>query len=266
MGKKILRNNMATFLFHDLIYGPIKSRRLGNSLGINLLPLEKKYCNFNCIYCECGANLPGRVGVLAKRTEVVNALRQKLSQLKQENIELNSITFAGNGEPTIHPDFKEIISDTIDVRNQYFENAQISVLSNATKISDIQIVDTLKKVDNCILKLDSAIDKTAIIINRPVGRYSVENTVNLLKRFDGNFVLQTMFLSGEVCGQRINNYTPEEVEAWLQIVKTLSPKKVMIYTIARDTPEKKLEKAPHEALEQIRQQVERLGIEISVSE
>ena len=257
---------MATFLFHDLIYGPIHSRRLGNSLGINLLPTEKKYCNFNCIYCECGPNLGGKVGLLPKREDIKNALEEKLKNLSQNNITVDSITFAGNGEPTIHPDFHGVIHDTVELRNNFFPSAKISVLSNATRICDEKTVETLKKVDNCILKLDSAIDKTAIAMDRPVGKYSVENTVNLLKQFESKFVLQTMFLKGEVGGEIINNTTDNEVAAWLKIVEELRPETVMIYTIARDTPEKNLEKATHEDLEKIRQKVENLGIKITVSE
>lgn len=257
---------MATFLFHDLIYGPIHSRRLGNSLGINLLPTEKKYCNFNCIYCECGANLPGKIGSLSKREDVKNALAEKLKTLHSEGIQVDSITFAGNGEPTIHPDFQGVIDDTIETRNKYFPNAKISVLSNATRICDEKTVNALKKVDNCILKLDSAINETAKAIDRPVGGYSVENTVSLLKQFGGKFVLQTMFLKGVVGGKTINNTTDTEVDAWLKIVEELRPETVMIYTIDRDTPEKNLEKATHEDLEKIRQKVEKLGIKITVSE
>lgn len=266
MHRKIKKTDMATFLFHDLIYGPVHSRRLGNSLGINLLPTEKKYCNFNCVYCECGANLPGGAGVLPKRSDIKNALTQKLVGLYSEKQKVDSITFAGNGEPTIYPDFHGVIDDTIEVRNKYFPQAQISVLSNATRICNADTVETLKKVDNCILKLDSAIDETAKLIDRPVGKYSVENTVGLLRQFDGDFILQTMFLRGVVDGKTIDNMTDNEIDAWLKVVRDLRPKKVMIYTIARDTPEKNLSKADHNDLENVRRRVAELGIEISVSE
>ena len=230
---------MATFLFHDLIYGPIHSR---------------------------GANIPGKTGSLSKREDVKNALAEKLKTLHSEGIQVDSITFAGNGEPTIHPDFQGVIDDTVETRNLYFPNAKISVLSNATRICNEKTVNALKKVDNCILKLDSAINETAKAIDRPVGGYSVENTVNLLKQFGGKFVLQTMFLKGVVGGKTIDNTTDTEVDAWLKIVEELHPETVMIYTIDRDTPEKNLEKATHEDLEKIRQKVEKLGIKITVSE
>ena len=256
---------MATFLFNDLVYGPIHSRRLGNSLGINLLPTEKKYCNFNCIYCECGANIPGHAGNLPKRQDIAAALEKKLISLKQDDIKVDSITFAGNGEPTIHPDFHEVISDTVNLRNKFCPDAKISVLSNATRIVNENTVATLKMIDNCILKIDSGIEETAKAIDRPVGNYSLKKQVELLKNFDGNFVLQTMFLSGDVNGKKIDNTTPEEVSAWLKIVEELRPKKVMIYTIARDTPEKNLQKASKETLDNIQKKVQDLGIEISVS-
>jgi wyosine [tRNA(Phe)-imidazoG37] synthetase (radical SAM superfamily) len=256
---------MSTFLFNDLIYGPIHSRRLGNSLGINLLPTNKKYCNFNCIYCECGANIPGGKINLPRRTDVAAALSSKLQQFHTQGVEINSITFAGNGEPTIHPDFVGIVEDSVNERNKYFPEAKISVLSNATRIANADIVKALMLVDNRILKLDSAIDATAKAIDRPTGSYSVSHIVDLLKSFDGNFTLQTMFLEGNVNGQHINNMTDEEVSAWLNIVAATHPRQVMIYTIDRDTPEKDLRKATHDELDSIRNKVETMGIDITVS-
>ncbi|MCQ2976285.1 MAG: radical SAM protein [Bacteroidales bacterium] len=257
---------MSTFLFNEIIFGPVKSRRLGTSLGINLLPTKRKYCNFNCVYCECGANINIGKIVLPSFSEFSMALENKLSEMKSNNSELNSITFAGNGEPTIHPDFSKIIDFTIQSRNNFFPNAKVSVLSNATMINKPEIVDALKKVDMNILKLDSAIEHTVININRPFGQYSVENTVNLLKQFSGDFILQTMFLEGTVNKVHFNNMTDKELSAWLKIVETLRPKQVMIYTIARDTPEKDLRKASHDELENIKIKIEKLGINVQVSE
>ena len=256
---------MSTFLFHDLIYGPIKSRRLGNSLGINLLPTDKKYCNFNCVYCECGANVPGGKINLPRRAEIAAALSERLKQLHSQGIAVDSITFAGNGEPTIHPDFEGVMQDTVNERNKYFPEAVISVLSNATRISRPEVVEALMLIDNRILKLDSAIESTAKAIDRPVGEYSVARIVDLLKGFNGDFTLQTMFLEGDVNGVHINNMTEQEVSAWLDVVKTTRPKKVMIYTIDRDTPEQNLRKATHEELDSIRDRVKAAGFEVSVS-
>lgn len=257
---------MSTFLFHDLIFGPIKSRRLGNSLGINLLPTTRKYCNFNCVYCECGANLDGEKIILPTRAEIRESLIKKLSQLSTDNQEVNSITFAGNGEPTIHPEFAGVINDTIEARNKYFPTAKVSVLSNATMISRPQIVEALKLADMAILKLDSAIDATVKALNRPTTKYSVSETVNLLKAFNGNFILQTMFLEGNVNGVHINNMTNHELTAWLKVVDELKPSLVMIYTINRDTPEQDLRKATHNELENIKNEILKLGIKVQVSE
>ena len=257
---------MSTFLFHDLIYGPIHSRRLGNSLGINLLPTDRKYCNFNCVYCECGANVAdgGKI-FLPRRAEIAEALSSKLKDLHSQGVVVDSITFAGNGEPTIHPDFEGVMEDTVNERNKYFPEAVISVLSNATRISNPDVVKALMLVDNRILKLDSAIEATAKAIDRPVGSYSVAKIVDLLKGFDGNYTLQTMFLEGDVNGQHINNMTDQEVSAWLDVVKATRPKKVMIYTIDRATPEQNLRKATHEELDAIRDRVKAAGFEVSVS-
>ena len=257
---------MSTFLFHDLIYGPIHSRRLGNSLGVNLLPTQRKYCNFNCIYCECGANdADGGKIILARRAEIAEALSQKLKELHSQGIAVDSITFAGNGEPTIHPDFEGVMEDTVNERNKYYPEAQISVLSNATRISNPDVVKALMMIDNRILKLDSAIEATAKAIDRPVGSYSVAKIVDLMKGFNGKFTMQTMFLEGDVNGQHINNMTDEEVSAWLEVVKATKPKQVMIYTIDRATPEQNLRKATHDELDAIRDRVKAAGFEVSVS-
>ena len=256
---------MATFLFDEIIFGPIHSRRLGNSLGVNLLPQDKKYCNFNCVYCECGNNRQGGQINLPTRDCVAYALEKKLEQLKKDGGVVDSITFAGNGEPTIHPDFVGIIDDTLKFRDVYFPQAKVSVLSNATMINRTKIVDALKKVDMNILKLDSVISLTDKYINRPTGDYSVEKTVALLEKFNGDFILQTMFLSGWVGGIEINNMSDEELDAWLGIVKKLNPKLVMIYTIARGTPEQGLVKASPQQLDSIKQTIENLGIKVQVS-
>ncbi len=256
---------MATFLFHELIYGPIHSRRLGNSLGVNLLPTNKKYCNFNCVYCECGNNIPGGKIDLPSLDDVAGALEAKLMECKNQGTQIDSITFAGNGEPTIHPRFRDVMEIAISCRNKYFPNAQISVLSNATRIGNAGVVEGLMMVDNRILKLDSAIQETAMAIDRPAGSYSVDNVVELMKKFDGDFTLQTMFLEGDVNGRHINNMTPNEVEAWIKTVLATHPKKIMIYTIDRDTPEQDLRKATREELDQIAARAREMGIEISVS-
>lgn len=253
-------------LFDDIIFGPIQSRRLGTSLGVNLMPTVGKICNFDCIYCECGFNSPLKPDTRRpKREEVRSALEGKLRSYKGEGKKIDTITFAGNGEPTLHPQFAEIIGDTVELRDEIFPDAKISVLSNATLVGKQSVFEALQMVDNNILKLDSAFQKTAEWINQPAGRYSVEEVVKNLERFEGNFTLQTLFFSGEYKGNVIDNTTEEEVAAWLKVVEHLRPKQVMIYTLDRPTPAQNLKKASMERMKEIAAEVEKLGIEAQVN-
>ena len=252
-------------LFRDIIYGPIKSRRLGISLGVNLLPLESKLCNFDCIYCECGWNDDNRSEKprFNAREDVRESLRVALSKMQIDGQLPDVITFAGNGEPTMHPDFESIIEDTIALRDEYAPEAKVSVLSNATQLHREGVVRALHRVDNAILKLDSAIDATAHIINSPQGNYSVERVVEQLKKFGNDFVLQTMFLRGEYNGEQIDNTTEREINAWAAVVEHLRPRSVMVYSIDRATPCQTLEKVSREELDKIADKVRALGIECS---
>ncbi|MDU1891816.1 MAG: radical SAM protein [Dysgonomonas sp.] len=258
---------MSTILFHEIVFGPIHSRRLGVSLGMNLLPYDGKLCSFDCIYCECGYNKDFRTKTkLPERENVKAALEDKLIRLQKEGVTPDVITFAGNGEPTMHPQFAEIIDDTIELRNKYFPNAKISVLSNAMHAGKEKVFDALKKVDNNILKLDSAKIETVRLIDRPNSpSYSIESQIELFKRFDGNFIMQTMFVRGSHNGKIVDNTTDDEVAAWLEAVRATNPKEVMIYTIDRETPEKNLEKVSLVDLNKIGKRVEELGIRVSVS-
>ncbi len=258
---------MSTILFHEIVFGPIHSRRLGSSLGMNLLPYDGKLCSFDCIYCECGYNKDFRTKTkLPDRENVKAALEDKLLQLQKDGTDIDVITFAGNGEPTMHPQFAGIIDDTIDLRNKYFPTAKISVLSNAMHAGKQTVFDALKKVDNNILKLDSAMLDTVRLIDRPNSpEYSIEKQIALFKRFEGDFIMQTMFVKGSHNGKIVDNTTEEEISAWLKVVGETKPKEVMIYTIDRETPEKNLEKASLEDLNKIAHRVEQLGIKVSVS-
>ncbi|MBQ2026651.1 MAG: radical SAM protein [Alistipes sp.] len=252
-------------LFTDIIYGPIKSRRLGISLGVNLLPLHSKLCNFDCIYCECGWNEDNRTikPQFNSREDVREALRSTLSKMAEEGQHPDVITFAGNGEPTIHPEFEGIIDDTIALRNDLSPNAKVTVLSNATQLHRESVRNALHKVDNAILKLDSAIEATAHTINKPQGNYSVAEVVKNLAKFGREFVLQTMFLRGEYNGEYIDNTTEREFLAWAAVVEHLRPRSVMVYSIDRATPCKTLQKVEREELEKIAERVRALGIECS---
>ncbi|HOV71163.1 MAG TPA: radical SAM protein [Dysgonamonadaceae bacterium] len=258
---------MSTILFHEIVYGPVHSRRLGISLGINLLPYDGKLCSFDCIYCECGFNKDFRTHTrLPERENVKAALENKLQSLREENVKLDVITFAGNGEPTLHPEFAEIIEDTLFLRNLYYPTVKISVLSNGMHLTKRKVFEALNKVDEPILKLDSAFDETVRLIDRPNSpQYRVSKQVELYKKFNGNFILQTMFLRGEFEGNKIDNTTEKEVSAWLELVREMNPREVMIYTIDRQTPTKQLKKVPLEDLKKIAERVKQLGIKTNVA-
>ena len=253
-----------TALFNDIIFGPIHSRRLGLSLGVNLLPTEAKLCNFDCIYCECGWNNDNQgVRRFNNKEIVISQLVETLDKMNAEGNLPNVITFAGNGEPTLHPDFKEIIERTIEVRDRYSKKIKVSVLSNATQIGKESIREALMQVDNNILKIDSAFDHTARLINNPSSNsYTIAGVVEDMKRFNGNLTIQTMFLRGEYSGQRVDNTTEEEIMAWLELLREVSPRQVMIYSLDRDTPCKTLEKVEKEELNKIAERVRAIGIDI----
>lgn len=257
---------MAGFLFDNIVFGPVYSRRLGVSLGINLLPNNSKYCNFNCIYCECGWTeiKKGEKIILPNREELTTRLTNKLKDLKGTVNEPDTITFAGNGEPTIHPDFAGIIDDTIAIRNKFAPKAKISVLSNASMLHKPKVVKALKKIELNIQKLDSGIENTFNLINQSAKGLSFDRIVDGLLAFEGKIIIQTLFLRGEYNGHFIDNTTPEEIEAWLKIVKKINPEYVMIYPIDRGTPAKDLQKIPEEQLNEIAAQVEKEGIKTKV--
>lgn len=256
---------MATFLFDSIVFGPIRSRRLGASLGINLLPTGSKFCSFDCIYCECGWTDKKQNGKLPSREEVKKYLDEKLKDMKTKGEELDVITYAGNGEPTMHPQFASIIDDSIELRDKYFPWARIAVLSNSTMLNKPNVVAALKKVDQNILKLDSAFDSTITLLNQPRVKFSAEELVKNLKSLEGNLIIQTLFLRGDYEGKTIDNTTEKEVSSWLELVKDIRPKEVMIYTIARDTPAVGLEKVSLKELKAIAARVEALGIPVQVS-
>ena len=257
---------MSTFLFDHVVFGPVKSRRLGVSLGINLLPIDRKLCNFDCVYCECGLNTKGENNSpLPTRKEVFEALELKLSQMQQSGETPDVITFAGNGEPTMHPDFPAIVQDTIALRNTYFSSAKISVLSNSTMIHKASVVEALKKVDQNILKLDSGLLSTIQKLNKPTGKYNLEKTILQLKEFGDNLIIQTMFTRGEVNGLLIDNTSEDDLSAWQKAIETIQPKMVMIYTIDRDTPFLGLKKISKDEMNEIAKRIKLLGINVQIS-
>lgn len=267
--QRVVKTNLLytmTALYNNIIFGPVRSRRLGLSLGVNLLPIESKLCSFDCIYCECGWNddHPGKRRFNA-REDVSAMLDATLARMVADGTPPDVITFAGNGEPTMHPDFEKIIDDTIALRDKHCPTAKVSVLSNATQIHREDVRRALLRVDNNILKLDSAFDATVQLVNKPQGNYSVARTVELLKAFNGELIVQTMFLRGEYLGKRVDNTTTEEVEAWLKLIAEIKPKQVMVYSLDRDTPCQTLEKVEKDELRGIADRVEALGIPCSVA-
>jgi wyosine [tRNA(Phe)-imidazoG37] synthetase (radical SAM superfamily) len=255
-----------TVIYPSPIFGPVHSRRLGVSLGINLLPADGKFCSFDCIYCECGFNADHRAKLkLPTREEVSEALEARLKLMKAEGPAPDVLTFAGNGEPTGHPHFPEIMDDTLRLRDKYFPNAKVSVLSNATHIDRPEVHAALCRVDNNIVKLDTVDIDYIRAIDRPVGHYDLQRLVERMKAFNGHCIIQTMFMKGEFEGRDVDNTTDRYVLPWIGVVKEIAPSRVMIYTIDRETPAHNLRKATHEELDRIVGLLKAEGIEASAS-
>ena len=225
--------------FDDIVFGPIISRRLGSSLGVNILPSKGKLCNFDCVYCECGWN---KDGVADRRfptyEEIVSAFEERMSSLSAEGTRVDSITFSGNGEPTMHPDFPKIVDAVLECRDRFFPHAKVSVLSNAFLVARPSVAEALKRVDNPILKIDASSDELVRLINKPVGSYHLDDIVHALRGFEGNFILQTMFLRSP----DFDTTTEDALQKWMDIVRDLRPREIMVYTIDRETPDKSLGK------------------------
>ena len=256
-----------TVLFHSTIFGPIRSRRLGVSLGINLLPNDGKICSFDCVYCEAGFNRQGfGTTGMPSREQTKNDLRAKLEGMKAAGDTLDVITFSGNGEPTLHPDFAGIVDDVIELRNEFYPNAKVSVLSNSTRIGDEKVAEALMRVDNNILKLDSAITPTMRLIDKPTSPdFNSEQLIEQLSRFSSQCIIQTMMLRGEHEGKIIDNTTDDEINALIDAYKKISPKEVMLYSIDRSTPEENLKKVEIEELRKIAERFEAAGIKVQVN-
>jgi len=257
---------MSTIIYPSPIFGPVHSRRLGISLGINLLPADGKVCSFDCIYCECGFNKDHRPTLpQPSRQEVARKLEAKLQEMQAGGQLPDVLTFAGNGEPTCHPHFAEIIDDTIRLRNLYCPKAKVCVLSNSTFIHRQQVHDALMRVDDNILKLDTVDPHYIYKVDRPNGTYDVNAIIERMKAFHGHLIIQTMFMRGNCNGESVDNTGEEYVKPWLEAVKDIRPQQVMVYTIDRETPAPGLEKASREQLDAIRDRVIAAGIPCSAS-
>jgi len=251
------------FLWDKIAFGPIKSRRLGNSLGINVSPTDKKICSFDCIYCECGWTVEKKTDLdfFFPVEEISTTIEKKLVQCKKTDTQIDSITFSGNGEPTLHPDFDRIIDNLIVLRDQYYPKTVITCLSNATQLSNKKVLKALTKIENPILKLDAVTDTLFQLINQPIRSISVAEIIKHLQQLNGAFILQTLFLKGKIDGKLFNNISEPHISLWLNIVKELHPKKVMIYSLDRNTPAQGLEKIPMEELKKIVEKLKLLEID-----
>lgn len=256
-----------TVLFHSTIFGPIHSRRLGVSLGVNLMPSDGKVCSFDCLYCEAGYNAQGKgESGIPPREAVAEMLEAKLAAMRAAGDPLDVITFSGNGEPTLHPDFSGVVDDTLRLRDKYFPDAKVSVLTNSTRIFDPKVADALRRVDNNILKLDSAVESTMRLIDRPASReFTVERLIDGLCQFEGSGIIQTMILRGEHNGRTVDNSTPVEIDRLIEAYKKIRPREVMLYSIDRSTPEEHLVKVERPELEKIAERVRAAGIPVQVS-
>lgn len=259
---------MQTVLFHETIFGPIHSRRLGTSLGVNLSPTDGKVCSFDCLYCEAGFNAqgPGASG-LPRREEVARLLEEKLRVMHSEGRTLDVITFSGNGEPTLHPDFPGILDDTVAMRDKYFPDAKVSVLTNSTRADRPEVAAALMRADNNILKLDSAIGETLRRLDRPNSPgFTPQKVIADLEQFAGTGIIQTMMLRGSYDGEPIDNTTDEEVQALIEAYRRIRPREIMLYSIDRRTPARELEKIPPEELQAIGRRIEHeTGIPVQVN-
>lgn len=258
---------MSTFLFNEVIFGPVKSRRFGVSLGINLLPCDRKVCSFNCVYCECGwtaiENFSAKGG-LADPVGMADELEKRLLSMKQQDVLPDSITFAGNGEPTLHPNFLLIMKQTIALRDRYAPKAKVTVLSNASTAHHPDIFEALMLADSHVMKLDAGTEETFRLINQPAGNINFDKILSNLMLFGGDLIIQTLFVKGTVNGHAIDNTTDSEVDLWLGHLKQINPKLVMIYPIARNTPVENLQVTSRGRLKEIAARVGAFGIETEV--
>lgn len=253
-------------IFITNIIGPIHSRRLGVSLGVNLLPKDGKICSFDCIYCECGWNADHRGGRFPDADEVLVALEAKLRTMHAAGDSLDVITFAGNGEPTLHPEFPRVIRRTIELRDEFYPEVKVSVLSNATRMTVPAVHEALLSVDNNILKLDGAFDETIHLIDQPADpHYSVRQVVDGMKTYKGRLIVQTMFVRGKHNGHTIDNTTPAEVEAWRELMREVRPAQIMVYSLDRPTPEQCLTAVSRAEMEQIVAPLVAEGFDVQVS-
>ena len=257
---------MSTFLNASPVFGPVRSRRLGLSLGVNMMPASGKICTFDCIYCENGFNAERPCHEPHNSAAVVlAALEAKLEEMAAEGELPDVITFAGNGEPTVAPEFPQAIAGAVALRDRLAPGAKIAVLSNGTRADVPAVHDALMMVDDNILKLDTVDPAFIQLLDQPVGAYDVEHQIETFASFNGHVIVQTMFLRGSYNGQPLDNTGDAYVEPWLVALERIRPQEATIYTVARETPAAGRAKAAPETLDAIAERVRALGIPCQVS-
>ncbi|MBI3961211.1 MAG: radical SAM protein [Deinococcus sp.] len=243
------------------MYGPVRSRRLGLSLGLNLLPADRKFCNYDCPYCECGLTPPGGGrGRLPTVEELSTELQGRIAQLKAAGTPPQALTMAGNGEPTLHPQFPQMVDAVCALRHQLLPGAKVVVLSNATRVDKPEVFQALLRVDERQLKLDGATERSFRLLNAPLGKFSLGDLVRCLRRFAGDLVIQTLLTRGTVRGEPVDNTTADEVAAYVALLQEIKPRWVALYSLDRESPEPGLQKLPESELERVAAQVRRVGI------
>lgn len=266
-----IKNKIMTITYPSPIFGPVKSRRLGISLGINLMPGDGKWCSFDCLYCECGLNKDKKAKQpLPSVEEVKEKLEAKLKEMSARGEELNVLTFSGNGEPTMHPSFLEIVENVIILRNEYYPEAKVSVLSNSTQVHRKDVFEALMKVDNALMKLDTVSPEYIKLVDQPNVNYNIENIIDCLEKMKGHAIIQTMFMKGNIKDKNgkeisVDNCKDEYIIPYIDALKRISPKKVMIYTLDREWPTEGLIKASKETMDSIAEKIRNAGFETSVS-
>jgi len=254
------------FLWDKIVFGPIQSRRLGNSLGINVSPTTKKICSFDCIYCECGWTLEKNIDPkdFYSVEEITEAIEKKLQECSANNTPVDSITFSGNGEPTLHLNFCQIIDNLIVLRDKYYPGTAITCLSNAAQLANKYVLSVLQKIENPVLKLDAVDESLFQLINKPTIDISVNEIIKQLQSLNGNFIMQSLFLKGMFNNQTFNNAEEPHLSLWIEVVKKLNPKQVMLYSIDRSTPAQGLEKITAEELQKFAIMLQQFGIQAKV--
>lgn len=258
---------MQTVMYTHTIFGPIHSRRLGTSLGVNLMPNDGKICSFDCLYCEAGYNAQGHgTSGLPSRAQVARLLGEKLAEMHAAGQGLDVITFSGNGEPTLHPAFAGIIDDVIALRDRYFPQARVTVLSNSTMLAHEEVVNALRRIDNCCLKLDSAIDRTIALLDRPTNpNFTAEHVIERIAAVGPQVIVQTMITRGSHEGVEVDNSTDTEIAALIEAYRRIRPREIQLYSLDRPTPELSLQKVSRAELDAIAERITAAtGIHVAV--